>query len=238
MPTLAQILDSANRASYYSRDPSEVLAAADRAQQRLYLSTVKELRGAFVKTDSTTLTAAWAANQDTYALPADFAKMIQLAERTDPTQAWRPMPPLDVNNPAFVEDQFDYGGPGAGGPYSEFSYWGPWLDGVAAATGQETWKIKVAPMPQDPPAGRTLQLIYQAQYAPIATKDSKLMLPAEATYALRDYAIAELLRLNSDQLAAQYEATGQELETRYLAWLRQRQVQQVPIQQPYLDDLD
>lgn len=227
--TLQEMITRANGASYFSRTTDEVLGAIDDAQFQLYTMAVRELRGALVKTDLTTITNAWKAGTDTYALPPDFGKMIQLAEREAPGNPWRPMTPMDLNNPAFVDDQFDYAGPEGFGEYSAFAYYGPYL---ADAGG---WWVKVAPMPEDGAGVRTVQIIYQAAYAPLETATSALTLPQEATYAILQGAIARLLQLNSDQNAQTYQATAQDAETRFLSWLRGRQVQRAPVQRMYLE---
>lgn len=236
--TLAQLFNSCNTASYFSRGQAEIYAAISRGVWMVYSAVLKEFQGTFLKWDTTSLTLT--PGQDIYSLPADFSQLVQLSERASASLPWSIMTPLDLNSRYFTDAQFLSGlysyAAGLGeGPRSIFSYAGPYMDGAAAAAGTETWKIKVAPVPVDT---RPMQIAYIAAFVPVTNAASPMMIPAEGAYAVEGFAIAELMRRNSDALAQQYETRAQQDLTAFLTWMRARQVQEPPTQAPYLDDLD
>ncbi len=231
MPKLGQIFDQCRKASYFSRTDDEIASAINKGGFALFSATLKEFRGYFLKWDTTTI--AIAANQDTYALPADFGQMIQLAERQTASDPWSPMTPLNLNSRYFINSQFDFAGADPGGLNSQYVY-DIYEDGAQAEQGVTQYQVKLAPMPQQ---ALQCQIIYAATWLEINSPNSLLMLPPEATHALQDYAIAELLQRNGDQNAGAYWQTGKDLEDRYLTFVRERQIQHQSTVEPYVDDL-
>ncbi len=234
MPTLAQMIRSANQASYWSREADEVLRALDFAQRRVYFAVTKELRESFLKFDRTTIQIV--PQTSIYTLPADFGEMKQLSERVNSALPWRTITPADLNDRTFLDRQRLYLNPAAGcGPPSDYEYAGPYLDGTKAQAGATVWNIELAPMPQ---VALQCQIIYVAKYVPITSAQSFLVVPDEGRDAVEAFAIAELTRRNSDGLSQEYEQRGQRDLDLFLTWLRDRQVQAGPTVEPYVSDLD
>lgn len=230
--TLDQLYDRANRKSYYSRSDADIWDALNDSSLKLYRRVLKEMRGYFVKWDTS---LALVANTDEYSLPADLGQIIRFGEREAGETQYREILPADVNSAAFSSQQFG----GLDLPASSFLYYGPYLtQAVAAGTaGQvtETYKIRLAPMP-----GSALQteLFYAAKFLEITGKQSSLTIPLEGHDALADLATAKLLHLNSDVLGGEFERMGETETEEFLTYIRNRQIQAAPSQEPYLGDLD
>lgn len=234
MPSLAQLIQSVNQASYWSRGADEVLRALDYAQRKVYFAVTKELRLSFLKIDPTSITLV--PGTAIYTLPADFSELKQLAERANASLPWCAMAPADLNDRDFLEAQAALGDlAGVSGTRSGYQYAGPYLDGQQAQAGAAVWNVEIAPVPE---AALLCQIVYIAKYVPITGANSFLMIPDEGRDAVEAIATAELLRRNSDQGAAAYEARGKEDLDYFLTWMRDRQIQQAPLQEPYLSDLD
>jgi hypothetical protein len=119
------------------------------------------------------------------------------------------------------------------GDSSPFTYYGPYLDaaGAQAAAAAQVQKIRIDPIPD---ASHFVQLVYSAKWVPIVNQASVVMLPDEGTYAMEAKATAKLMRLNGDTLALDFETASMQLETRFLSWMRARQIQQLPTMGQYL----
>ena len=237
MPTLAQMFDICRKKTYFSRQDDEIWSALNYGAWRVYSYVLKEFRGYFIKWDETSLTLQ--PNVDEYTLPSDLAQIVRLSERLNTipqSGTWLPMVAADINSQLFVQQQFSdvitLGAPLS--MFSEFTYYGPYMS-ADQVTGAQLNKIRVAPKPTDT---RLCQLVYSAKFVEIVNPSSQLMIPAEGTHTMQSWAIAELLRSNSDQLGEAYEAKGERDVTEFLTFMRERQIQQRPSVESYLADLD
>jgi hypothetical protein len=227
---LAGMFALANSKSSYSRPSSEIYAALDEGGFLVYTAVLKEFSGFFLKFDTTTVVMT--AGVTEYTLPADCTQLVHVAERLNTSEPFLPMIPETVG--AALENAQSYVGwndwAWCYGEDSMFSYAGPYLDSTATQ-GAQTQKIRISPMPQDT---RMVELAYTAMWLPITGAGSTIMLPAEGTYAMLNFGIAELLRSNDDSLADKYEAKALRHLSAFLTWVRQRQTQQGPQITPYL----
>lgn len=238
MPNLAQMIANCNSASYYSRTQGEILAKLEEAGFEIYTQVLKENYGFFIKFDESSLTLTPAQANQEYAMPADFSQMIHLAERATSSENWHPVNPADglenvlinqLSNSGLLTLSF--------GDSSDFTYYGPYLDSgqsVNTTAATQLQKIRISPIPD---ISRFAQLVYSAKWLPIVNQNSPVMLPIEGTYAMEAKATAKLLRLNSDSLSAEFSAEGQNLETKFLSWVRSRQIQERPTAGQYLGGL-
>jgi hypothetical protein len=113
---------------------------------------------------------------------------------------------------------------------------GAWPPGITKPTTDKgPYKVRLAPTPQDL---RQTELIYDAKYLRIVNQNSYNVIPDEGHQCQLDFAKAELMRQNSDDLAQQYETLAMEELTEFLTFVRERQSQQPAEQLPYLSDLD
>lgn len=234
MPTLAQMVADCDSATYYSQTKN-IYSMLEEAGFEIYTAVLKENSGFFIKFDETSLTLLPAQANQEYTLPPDFSQMVHLAERLTSSENWHEINPADSLG-SVLGNQLT----GSGlvsincGPDSSYTYYGPFLDSgqsenqTAAAQLQ---KIRIAPIPD---TSRFVQTVYSAKWLPIVNQNSLLMLPSEGTYAMKAKAIAKLLRLNSDSLSSEYEQVGQSLETKFLTWVRNRQIQSPPSAGQYL----
>jgi hypothetical protein len=232
MPSLAQMYALANARSANSRPEGEIYSALDEAGFLVYTAVLKEFSGFFLKFDTTTIVLTPGTN--VYTLPADLTQLVAIAERVTAAERWRPMEPTSLataldNTQELVgwDDWSDCYGDG-----SEFKFYGPYLS-AAAAAGVQTQSINVEPAIDQV---RMCEIAYTAKWLPILNANSKLMLPNEGTYAMQNFAIAELNRANNDTLSAEYEAKGQKHLTAFLTWIRNRQLVKWPTITPYLDE--
>lgn len=228
------LLDSG---TYFSHtgNSDELWNAINKAGLRTYLWIKKENKGYFIKWDTTTI--AFAPNQDEYVCPADLATMIRFGERLPGETNYRRLQPTDVRTDLFAMKQFE--------PIvlswellvSDFCYIGPYLP-MTAATQPDALKIsnvRVAPTPQDV---RQTELIYDAKWLDVVNANSFNVIPTEGHQAMLDFAKADILRSNSDDLAQTYETQAVEQLTEFLTFVRDRQTQMPSTQEPYLSDLD
>jgi hypothetical protein len=228
MPNLNELFSLCNSGSYYSRGEQDVWSSINSAGFRLYTAVLKEYRGFFLKFDTSSLTLV--PGTEEYTLPADFSQLVQLAERQASTEDWHSMSPIDLQT-ELTQQLRDWGiFSWRYGSDSPFGYYGPYLTSAQAVSTQ-LQKIRVAPAVD---MGRFCQLVYTAKWLPIRNASSTMMLPDEGTYALQDYATAELLRKNGDSMSAEYEAMGDRKKTEFLTWMRDRQIQQLPTVKAYL----
>lgn len=234
--------DLAAKRSYYSRGDDEVYQAISAASKKIYLWTAREFRGYFFKTD--TVTIALAPNVQEYLCPPDLSILIKIGEQpvnSPPNTPWNWMRPADVNSDRFILREFESLVLNPFTPNSQFVYYGPYLTQASAikqkgAAAQGAKSLRFAPIPFD---NRLVNLYYTAQFLEIVNENSVLMMPMESHEAILDFAVAELIRLNGDQLASTFEEAGQDkFQHDFLPFYRQQQAQQVPLtQEAYLDDM-
>lgn len=226
---LAQMFALCNSKSGYSRAEGEIYASLARSGFRVYSAVLKEFRGFFLKFDETSLTLV--PNTQEYAMPADFSQMVHLSERLSATENWRPMAPIDLDTAVSnVQDAIGWDDfySSAYGYSSVFGYYGPYLDSAAAIADQslQIQKIRIEPNPSET---HFCQLVYAAKWLPIVDASSKVMLPDEGTYAMESFASAQLCAMNDDTRAQMYEAQGMTDLSAFLSWVRNRQIQSVPM---------
>lgn len=226
---LPQAYALANSKSGYSRSDGEIYDALNEGGFRVYSAVLKEYSGFFIKFDETSLVlspVAVGAPQE-FALPADLTQIVHLAERTTSSEDWHPMAPETLDSAlsnlqsvtgwdTFYSDMY--------GSQSRFGYYGPYLDATATQAGQalQIQKIRVSPAIDQV---RSCQLAYTAKWLPITDASSKVMLPDEGTYAMVNFAIAELRRASDDSQSENYEDKGIKHLNSFLSWLRSRQIQ-------------
>lgn len=212
-----------NSTSYQSRSTAEIWQAISEAGFQVYTAVLKESEGFYVKIDE--ISIALVAGTNTYDLPADCSQILHLAERTNSADDWCPIEPATVNEVTTLQNfnpnnWFSYG------PQSQFTFW-------MYQTPDEVKHIKVSPMPQE---AHTVQLIYSASWIPVTQDSDTCMLPLEAQYPVQNFATAECLRRNNDDLSLEYEAKAEKHLTRFLTWLRARQIQRLPQISAFLED--
>jgi hypothetical protein len=232
MPNLAQMFALANARSANSRPEGEIYSALDEAGFLVYTAVLKEFSGFFLKFDTTSIVLTPGTN--IYPLPADLTQMVAIAERLTAAERWRPMDPTTLADSLFNtqdlvgwNDWEDLYGEG-----SEFEFYGPYLPAVAPGVAQ-VQSISVKPAID---VVRMCEIAYTAKWLPVVNEDSVVMLPNEGTYAMQNFAIAELNRANNDTLSAEYEAKGKTHLAAFLTWVRNRQLVKWPTITPYLSD--
>lgn len=243
--TLREVYEKCDRASYYSRQDADIYDALNHAGLKVYLRVVKEMKGFFLKWDETFLTLV--SGTDLYALPVDLEQLINIGERlVGSPDRYAKMLPAEVNTVGFAwPDFWDLSWLSAA---SRFAYYGPYLPGVPTPAtppatsqpglqkAQETFWIRISPVPTD---SRQVRLCYTAKWVEILNERSPLMLPSESHEALMGYAIAELLRRNSDGLSTEYEGRGEQDMSDFLAgYVRPRQIDDGPFVEPYILYMD
>jgi hypothetical protein len=246
MPSLSQMYATCNSKSYYSRPEGEIYSALSEAGFFVYSNILKELSNFFLKIDTTTLVLT--PGVQNYYLPPDCTQLVSIAERNPTSKRWRQMSPESITD-AMTNAQDNCGWAGYSDyGQSEFSFAGPFLqaqDTIAAPTGfgqagysvggyrglgYQTEMLMVSPAPKE---NHLVELAYIAKWIPIVNDKSFLMLPDELTYAQQAFAIAELLRTNSDSMAVDYDTKGQRHMEAGLTWARSRQIMENPQIEPY-----
>lgn len=226
MPNLAQMVGTVNSKTSYSR-PNEVYSALSEAGWLVYSAVLKENAGFFLKFDTTTVVLTPGTQQ--YMLPPDLTAIVNLAERPTSAERWRTIDPESIQDAmqntqnSLGWDDSCYGG-------SHFKFNGPYLTS-AAATAVQTQAITISPAID---IIRMCEIAYTAKWLPITNENSPVMLPDEGTYAMQNFAIAEIHRGNNDTLSNEYEQKGQKHLTAFLTWVRQRQTVKRPTIEPYL----
>lgn len=220
-----------NAKSSYSR-PDEAYSALSEAGFLVYTAVLKELSGFFLKFDTTTVVLT--PGQQQYALPPDLGNLVNIAERQTSAENWHVINPTtianaldDVQTLVSWDDWNDW----YDDQDSMFKFYGPFLPAQVAGAAQ-TQQIQITPAID---AVRMCEIAYTAKWLPIVNAQSVVMLPEEGTYAMQNFAIAELNRANNDSLAAEYEAKAQKHLTAFLTWVRNRQIVQRPRITPYLE---
>ena len=230
---VAQMYALANLKSGLARSDGEIYDALNESGWRVYSAVLKEYRGFFIKFDETSLTLVPGTVE--YALPSDLTQIVHLAERSASTQDWAPMSPLDLDTTLCnVQNAVGWGEFYADGygNNSRFGFYGPYLDASASKASQslQIEKIRVSPGIDTP---RACQIAYTAKWMPITDQSSSIMLPDEGTYAMLNYAIAELRRASDDSASGDYEDKGNRHLSSFLSWLRARQIMSPPTITPY-----
>jgi hypothetical protein len=246
--TLRELYEKADRASYYSRQDADMFDALNHAGLKVYLRVVKEMKGFFLKWDETSLQLV--PGTDSYQLPSDLEQIVSLGERLQgSSDRYYKLAPAEVNTVAYLWPDVDFGwAPGWAPMQSRFIYSGPYLPGVPTPAtppdatqpgqqkAQEIFWIRISPVPTDT---RQTRICYTARYVEIVNERSPVMLPSESHEAMLAYAVAELVRRNSDNLSAEYEGRGEQDMTDFLAgYVRPRQIDDGPFVTPYLFDMD
>lgn len=236
MPNLAQLYATVNAKTAYSR-PSEIYSALDRAGFRVYTAVLKEFGGFFLKFDTTTIILTPGTQE--YPAPPDLGNLVCLSERQTSAENWHQINPTTVNN-AIAQVQQSVGWSGYDDLYDDrdsmFQFYGPYLkaDDITAnpTSAGQVQKIMISPAID---AVRMCEIAYTAKWLPIVDQTSKLMLPAEGTYPMQDFAVAELHRANNDTLSREYEEQGEISLTAFLTWIRNRQTVEWPTVTSYLE---
>ena len=113
---------------------------------------------------------------------------------------------------------------------------GTWPPVIATPSGDKSpYKVRLAPTPQD---NRQTEIIYAAKWMDILNGNGYNVIPDEGHGAQLDFAKAELLRGNNDDMADKYETMAMQKNTEFLTFIRNRQTQQAQNQVPFLTDLD
>lgn len=232
MPNLAQMYAWVNGKTSYSR-PDEIYPALSEGGFLVFTAVLKEFSGFFLKFDTSTIVLT--PGQSVYQLPPDCDTIVHLAERQTASETWRPMRPTTLGDALDRAQQqvswWDLYG-GWYGHGSQFGFYGPYLpaSAVGSATTLQTQQINVEPAID---FVRMCEIAYTAKWIDIVNAQSFLMMPNEGTYAMQNYAAAEIHRGNNDTLSAEYEAKGQRHLTAFLTWVRDRQTTERPTVEEY-----
>jgi hypothetical protein len=220
-----------NSKTSFSR-PNEIYSALSEAGWLVYSAVVKENGGFFLKFDTTTVVLT--PGQQEYAMPADLTQLVNISERQTASEKWQTIEPTSLkdamDNTQSVVGWLDY----CYGS-SEFKFYGPYLP-AAAAQGPAASQIQKITIEPAIDVVRMVELAYTAKWLPILNANSLVMLPEEGTYAMQNYAIAEIHRGNDDTLSKEYEGKGDKHLTAFLTWVRQRQTVERPRITAYLGD--
>jgi hypothetical protein len=227
---LDQMYSLANSKSGYARSSAEIYDALNEGGFRVYAAVMKEFRGFFIKFDETSLTLAPGTTE--YTLPADFTQLVHLAERQVATDRWHPMAPMDLSEQLQTAQDAIGWDVSTFGEDSPFGFFGPYLDATdaQAAAALQIQKIRVSPAVD---VNRFVQLVYSAKWMPIIADSSVVMLPDEGTYAMLNFAIAELRRASDDGQGENYEDKAIRHLNAFLSWARLRQIMRPRTIEPY-----
>ena len=230
MPTLAQMYATVNAKSGYSR-PDEIYPALSEGGFLVYAAVLKEFSGFFLKFDTTTIVLT--PGQQQYALPPDLGNLVNLAERLTASEDWH------VINPTSLANALDTTQQGVSwGDWndmyddcdSSLRFYGPFLPQPIPGSVQ-TQQVLIEPGID---AVRMCEIAYTAKWLSIVNDKSVVTIPEEGTYAMQNFALAEILRANDDTLAAEYERKANVHLTAFLTWVRNRQIVKWPTITPYL----
>lgn len=229
MPNLAQMYSTINSKSSFSR-PAEIYPALSEAGWLVYSAVLKENSGFFLKFDTSTIVLT--PGQQDYLLPPDLTNIVNLAERLTATERWRTIDPtglreaMDNTQDLVSWDDYSYD------RGSRFKFYGPYLSAAQIAAKTQIQSITIEPKIEQI---RMCEIAYTAKWMPIVNENSMLMLPEEGTYAMQNFALAEVIRADDDDRAAEYEQKGQRHLTAFLTWVRQRQTVKRPHIEGYLE---
>ncbi len=228
---LSTIYSLVSTKSYWSRTEEEVWAAINAAARFLYQAVLKEQRGYWIKTDSSSLT--FTSGTTVYPLPADVQQLMRMRERSSAQEQWRLVNAEDIRSDTMQQNSTSIG-VSFDGQLSDFSFYGPYLDEAASQdySGSEIQKISIAPSPVD---SRFVELVYTAKFVEVDDQTSFLMIPSDGHDALIDFAVAECLRGNDDSLVNAYTSSGNAKMSMFLTVCRDRQIEQTRTVEPYLD---
>jgi hypothetical protein len=251
MPTLSQMFATCNSKSQFSRTEGEIYDALNEGGLYVYQNVVKEYSNFFVKFDANFITLQTGIQN--YYVPPDCSQIINIAERTSISQNWRQMEPetlaeamdntregcgwWDLYDDNYGESHFKFAGPYLSGPDTinpgtgGYGTGGYGEGGYGGGTGFQPLSITISPAPT---LSHFCEVAYTAKWVPIINDKSYVMLPDELTPAMQAFAIAELLRSNSDNMAESYDEKGQRLLNMAMTWVRSRQQVAAPRIIPYL----
>lgn len=236
MPTLANIHSRMLRNTRYMVSDDDIFAALNEEGFLLYTRVLKEGEGFFAKTDETTI-ALTPGTQD-YQCPADCTQIVHMAERAQPTDNWSRMEPESLNMAEEMQDSIvaayilgNYGS-------SRFKYYGPYLPDnqvnnadPEADNANQIMSVTVSPLIDVP---RSVQILYIAKWVILIDDSSIMTLPEEATNAIYNKAMSNLM-VGLDDARVQGFANLGELQAKgFLTWVRDRQLQSGPKVTPYL----
>lgn len=243
MPSLDQLYATCNSKSYYSRSEGEIYSALSEAGFLVYSKVLKEYSNYFIKFDTTTITLT--PGVQVYTLPPDCTQIISISERISTSQSWRQMSNESIQD--AITNQFSnypFGDLYCNYSQSEFRFAGPYLAanntinqpsistvGGFTGSGYQCEQITISPQITQT---RMVEIAYIAKWISITNSHSYVMLPDECTYAMQNYAIAELLRSNDDSMSATYEAKADKHMSAALTLVRMRDLSTPRQIVPYL----
>lgn len=221
--------NTVNSKTAYSR-PDEIYSALSEGGFLVYAAVLKEFSGFFLKFDTTTI--ALTPGTNIYSLPPDLGNLVNLAERRTATENWRVINPESLadslDNTQDLVSWDDWGD--NYGDDSKYRFYGPYLP-AGTTTNTQIQSINISPAIDEV---AFCEIAYTAKWLPILNQNSLVMLPEEGTYAMQNFAIAEIHRGNNDTLSAEYEKKGNVHLTAFLTWVRNRQIVKWPQITPYL----
>lgn len=230
-----------NEASYYAftASPPSIWRAISAAGRRIHTYVRKEMGGYWRVT--VVLPNFIQPGIQEYLLPADCAQVSRVREQLPTDIRWRKMVPYRVTDDEFERvDNASGNFPPTGDCWSKLRFDGPYLTQAQAVkqatpTAQGPYSIRIAPQPVD---ARNVELIYPSSWIEITSAASPNVIPAEGHDVMIDLATARLVRKNNDSLAGELEKQGTTGLTEFLTFVRSRQQQIYPTQEPYLCDED
>jgi hypothetical protein len=222
--TLAQMIASVDRKTYFSSTKINIIEAINSAAKYVYQWVLKENRGFFLKWDtSLTLTVG----QQEYLMQDDLQQIIMIREYDPDAGEWRIIHSQDILDNGRMQQQF-----GSlvvvGGFDSPFRFYGPYIKSVDKKT-----YIKIEPAIDK---ARQLEIVYSSKYVEIQGEgdDIPFLMPEDSHDVIKDIAICEVLDDGDDDLSEKINARAQQKLTLYLTLVRSRQNQDTPRQEAYL----
>lgn len=220
----------------YMVSDDDIFAALNEEGFLLYSRVLKEGEGFFLKTDTTSITLT--PGTQTYATPADCTQIIHMAERAQATDDWLRMEPESEN--MALESLQTIAAVYIVGLYgsSRFRYYGPYLPdsqvnnaSPEADNSTQVMSIDVSPVIDQ---NRAVQIVYTAKWINIIVESSTLTLPDEASNALYNKTLANLLTSIDDTRAGAIGVLAEAQARGFLTWVRDRELQTGPKVTPYL----
>lgn len=232
---LAQMYSLVRSKSYFSRSDTEIWAAINEGCHRFYQAVLKENRGYWIKTDTSTV--ALVPNVTEYILPADLEQILRVRERLSSAEQWRIVRSSSLTGDTMLSDAQNATQLSYDSPASQFSFYGPYetADTAENTSDPETYNIRFSPNPVE---NRQVEVIYAVKFIEVVGTGSFLIIPQEGRGGIVDFAVGELMKANGDTRAeAFYETSNQKL-TYFLTLIRDRQLQDQRTIEPYIGDLD